>query len=127
VRAILEGIAYNVRWVRDVVERFVRHKFETLNFIGGGAQSPLWCQIAADVLNRPVRQVAEPNFAIARGAALNAWLALGEMNLDEVSKSVRIAKTYQPRPENRAIYDQLFNAFVSSYKSNQKMFARLNA
>ena len=126
VRAVLEGIAYNLRWVRDAVERFVKRKFETLNFIGGGAQSPLWCQIVADVLNLPIRQVAEPNFAIARGAALNAWLALGEMNLDDVSKSVQIAGTYQPRPENRRVYDQLFNAFVSSYKSNQRMFARLN-
>ncbi|MBL9125440.1 MAG: FGGY-family carbohydrate kinase, partial [Planctomycetaceae bacterium] len=65
LRAVLEGIAYNLRWVRDAVERFVKRRFDALNFIGGGAQSPLWCQIVADVLNRPIRQVAEPNYAIA--------------------------------------------------------------
>ncbi|MBL9124310.1 MAG: hypothetical protein JNG90_11810, partial [Planctomycetaceae bacterium] len=46
---------------------------------------------------------------------------------DDAARSVRIERTYEPQPENRARYDQLFNAFVSSYKSNQRMFARLNA
>lgn len=127
VRAVLEGIAYNLRWVRDAVERFVRRRFETLNFIGGAAQSALWCQIMADVLDRPIRQVAEPNYAIARGAALHAWLALKRMTLDDLERSVAIAHVYHPRPENRAVYDRLFKEFVNSYKSNRRMFARLNA
>lgn len=127
VRAVLEGVANNLRWVREGVERFIGRSFDTLHFIGGGAQSPLWCQIVADVVDRPVRQVAEPNFAIARGAALHAWLALGQMNLDDVARSVEIAQVYQPRREYRQLYDQLFREFVASYKSNQKTFARLNA
>lgn len=126
VRAVLEGIAYNVRWVRDAVERFVGRRFDELNFIGGAAQSALWCQIMAEVLDRPIRQTVEPNFAIARGAALHAWLSLRRMTLDEVSRSVAIAKTYQPQPESRRVYDQLFGEFVNAYKSNRRMFDRLN-
>lgn len=127
VRGVLEGIAYNLRWVCAAIERFNGRRFETLNFIGGGAQSRLWCQIVADVFNRPIQQVVEPNFAIARGAALHAWLALGQMTLDDVAASVKIDHIYEPQPENRAIYDQLFREFVASYKSNRRMFSRLNA
>ena len=44
-------------------EKFTKHRFDALTFIGGGAQSDLWCQILADVLDRPIRQAAEPRLA----------------------------------------------------------------
>ena len=77
VRSVLEGVAYNSRWLLETVEKFVGRPFPWLHFIGGGAQSELWCQIMADVLDREIRQVEHPIRANARGAALLAGIALG--------------------------------------------------
>ena len=60
VRSVLEGVAYNSRWLLGCVEKFTGQPFPALNFIGGGAQSRLWCRIMADVLDRPIRQVEHP-------------------------------------------------------------------
>jgi len=54
VRAVLEGVAYNSRWLLVHVERFIKRRLETITAVGGGARSELWCQIHADVLDRVV-------------------------------------------------------------------------
>jgi len=61
-----------------------------------------------------------------RGAALLASAALGYIQYDEISSLVPIAKVYEPNPAHRKIYDELFEEFVAIYKSNQKIYARLN-
>src|SRR5690606_9439242 len=84
VRAVLEGVAYNSRWLMGAVEKFVKRPFPWLHMIGGGANSDLWCQIHADVLGREIRQVADPIRANARGAALLAAVALGHVRPDQL-------------------------------------------
>ena len=54
MRAVLEGVAYNSRWLLVHVERFIKRRLETITAVGGGARSELWCQIHADVLYRVV-------------------------------------------------------------------------
>jgi xylulokinase len=67
VRSVLEGVAYNGRWLLETVEKFTGRPFASLNFIGGGAQSRLWCQILADVLDRQIKQVEHP-IRLSRGS-----------------------------------------------------------
>jgi xylulokinase len=126
VRAVLEGVAYNSRWLLDCVERFCGRPFAGLNFIGGGARSDLWCQIYADVLNRDIRQIKDPLQANARGAGLVGGVALGLIAFKDVAARVEIAKTYRPDPANRAIYDSLYREFLQVYKRNKGIFRRLN-
>ncbi|MBX7169255.1 MAG: FGGY-family carbohydrate kinase [Pirellulales bacterium] len=126
-RAVLEGVAGNLRWLLDNVETFLGRKIERLHFIGGGARLELWCQILADVLDRPIAQVAEPHLAIVRGAALAAWLALGRLQLEEIPAKVRVEMTFTPRPEHRAAYDQMFRTLVDCFQTNKRLFARLNS
>jgi len=126
VRAVLEGVAYNARWLLQYVERFNGRKAESINMVGGGAKSDVWCQIQADVMNRPIRQVKDPVEANVRGAALLASAALGYMRYDEIGTHVSVVDTYTPNPDHRKIYDELFREFVAIYKSNRKIYARLN-
>ncbi len=126
-RAVMEGVAYNIRWMITPIERLIGRSFAALNFIGGGARSELWCQIFADVLDRPIRQVEEPTWAIVRGAAFAGLLALERIELDQIAERVAIAKTYTPETTNRRVYDDMFNAFVTAYKVNRPLFAQLNA
>lgn len=125
-RAVMEGVAYNIRWLVGPVERLIGRPFSSLNYIGGGARSELWCQIFADVLDRPIHQVQEPTWAIARGAAFAGFMALGQIDLDQMARCVKISKTYSPTPENRQVYDAMFKGFLRAYKVNRPLFKTLN-
>jgi xylulokinase len=126
VRAVMEGIAYNLRWLRSHVEKFIGRPFERLNFIGGGALSEVWCQILADVLGCQVRRVENPRNANAVGAALTAFAALGEIEVATIASLVKIAATYEPISANRAVYDRQFSMFMEAYKRMRPLYRRLN-
>ncbi len=64
-------MAFNSRWLLDAVEKFAGRRLDSLAFIGGGANSDQWAQIHADVLDREIRQMADPVLANVRGAALS--------------------------------------------------------
>jgi len=125
-RAVIEGVSFNLKWLMAAIEPFTGHRFEHLNFIGGGARSRVWCQTLADVLDRPIHQMVEPTMAIARGAALAALLALGRIKLDDFPRVVATAEVFHPRGETRMVYDKLFAALLKSYKSNRRLFHELN-
>ena len=126
IRAFLEGVALNIRWLLMPAEKFVGRKLTTLNFVGGGAKSDLWSQIMADVMNVTIRQVRDPIQANARGAAFIAAVGLGKLEYKDIPKLVQFKGTYSPNPGNRAIYDKLFTEFVQFYRSNKGSFKRLN-
>ncbi len=126
LRAVMEGVACNLKWLLASVEKFIGRRFDGLNFIGGGARLNLWCQILADVLDRPIQQMTDPNLAIARGAALAALVNLGRLALDELPSRVKVAQRFEPNSANRLVYDRLFADLVASYKSNRKLFHRRN-
>jgi xylulokinase len=126
VRAVLEGVAYNSRWLLGYVEEFIRRRVEAITAVGGGARSDLWCQIHADVLDRVVRQARDPALASARGVALQASVALGRLRWDEVADAVPIARVFEPHPDRRRVYDTLFPEFVNLYRSTRRIYARLN-
>ena len=126
IRAFLEGVALNTRWLLGPSEKFLGRKLSALNIVGGGAKSDIWCQIFADVLNMTIRQVCDPIQVNARGAAFIAAVGLGCLNFGEVAQQVQIQATYQPNPQNKAVYDKLFSEFVRFYKNNKAMYQRLN-
>jgi len=127
IRAVFEGVAFNTRWMHQTVEKYTKRRLDNINFIGGGANSPLWSQIHADVLNRRIRGVKDPRLANVRGAALTALVALGFLTFDQIPERIQITSEYDPNPDNRAVYDELFEEFVNIYQNNKKAFARLNA
>jgi xylulokinase len=131
VRSVFEGVAMNTRWMLNAVEKFVRSGcpagFRALRFVGGGARSPAWCQILADVLGRDIEQVTEPVLANARGAALTAAVALGHSTWQDAASKARVERTYQPNPRHRALYDRQFEAFLRLYDRNKATYAWLNA
>ncbi|MHA1325662.1 MAG: xylulokinase, partial [Candidatus Helarchaeota archaeon] len=126
IRAIYEGVAYNSRWVLQYLEKFCGRKLEPINMIGGGAKSNIWCQIYADVLNRPIRQVKDPIQANARGAAFIAAVGLGYITFDDIPKYIQYTNTYMPTPKHRHIYDELFQEFLTIYEKNKDLYRRLN-
>ncbi|NHI82864.1 MAG: xylulose kinase [Candidatus Thorarchaeota archaeon] len=126
IRAIFEGVAYNSRWLMELVEKFIKKRMDPLNIIGGGAQSDVWCQIYADVLNRTIRQIKDPIYANIRGAALIGAVGLGICTFNEIPELIQFSRTFQPNPENRELYDELYKEFLNIYKNTKAMYRRLN-
>ena len=126
VRAVMEGVALNLRWLRPYVERFARTRFETLAFIGGAGQSDTWAQIFADVLGVPIRRVAEPRLANAVGCGLLAFAALGELEERDLSSRVAVGRVFEPDPATAVVYDRSFAAFTALYKAGRPIHRALN-
>lgn len=126
VRSVLEGVAYNSRWLLGHVERFVGRRLDPIRMIGGGARSRLWCQVLADVLDRTIQPVADPIQANLRGAGLLGAVGLGLLRWEDIPGCVDLRTGVQPQASNRAVYDRLFGAFMQIHKRNRKLYAALN-
>jgi xylulokinase len=116
VRAALEGVAYQLRWMLPHIETLTGRRHDELVFGAGGARSDAWAQILADVCNRPVRQLAEPRLTNCRGAALLAFHRQGLIDLDAADELLHVRRRYEPRPAFRALYDDLAGRFVLAHE-----------
>jgi xylulokinase len=126
IRAVLEGVAYNNRWLHEAVEHFTGRRLDPVRVFGGGAQSDLWCQIHADVMDRTIERLADPVHANLRGAAILAGLALGEVDPAAAGDLAPVGDTFRPDPARRAAYGRLYAEFPKLYRSQKGMFRRLN-
>src|SRR5215212_8223206 len=126
IRAFLEGVAFNTRWLAAPVAKFMGRAVERISIAGGGAASDIWCQIFADVLDIEVRQVVDPIQANARGAAFIAAAGLGEISFADVPELVEFKRIYTPNPHTRQLYDDRFGAFVEIYKRMHGLYKKLN-
>ena len=124
VRAVLEGVALNLRWLLGPVEAFVGQRLDQISFGGGGAVSPAWAQIFADVLERPVRQLAEPSHANCRAMALLALHRLGRVDFKSLASPSQAV--FEPRAAQRELYRGLYEQFVAAYEQNGPIFDALN-
>lgn len=126
IRAVLEGVALNTRWLLQPFEGFLGRRLDHINLVGGGANSDVWCQIFADVLDRPVRQMKDPIQANVRGAAFIAAVGLGLASYQDIPGRVECRREYLPTAAHRGIYDSTFREFVNIYRSNKQIYRRLN-
>jgi xylulokinase len=127
IRAVYEGVAYNIRWLVDIVSREFGFPLPKLRAIGGGAKSATWMQMLADVTHRRIETVPDPKEAGAVGAALVAAVGLGIYPSFEALESVtRVERTIEPSEENFEIYDALFQCFRDSYGRLRPLYKRLN-
>ncbi len=125
-KAVLEGVAFNQRWVQERVARFAKRDITRIKFYGGGALSSAWSQIFADVLKCPVDQLRDPEYTVSRGVALLGFHRLGEIGLDEFEAAVPVAAVYEPSTDAADRYDEMFTQFVRVFKKNRDIFRALN-
>lgn len=109
-RAILEGIAMELRLQFDGVEAALDRPLDRLVAMGGGAQSAGWCQIIADVLGKPVHRTAAAETA-ALGAGILAAVGAGLYATTAEAAAAMThweAQAFTPRPEEQTFYTQLY-------------------
>ena len=118
--AVLEGICFEMKdimFMNQELSGEVRH----VRLCGGVAKSELWCQMFADVLNKPV-ELTEVSELGALGAAMCAGIGAGLFTdcKDAVAKCVKITKTYSPDASKVAAYEEAFETWVRCYSISNK-------
>lgn len=124
-RALFEGVALNLRWLRGAAERFAGRPFAAFTAYGGGAQSDLWCQVLADVLAAPVRQLDQPGHANCIGVGLFGLARLGELDPADIGERVPVRATYDPNAATAPVYDELAERFQDAFRRTRPLFHAL--
>ena len=120
IRAIMEGVAFSLKDTFTIFDE-MKIPVTSIRLGGGGARSPLWRQIQADVYGHEV-EIVEAEEGAAYGAAILAGTGVGawksvEQACDAV---VRVAKRIKPNQKNTA-------AMQSAYRTYRKIYPALRA
>ena len=118
-RAVLEGVAFALRDCTEVSGADIKRA----TICGGGAKSPLWCEIIANVMNMEIA-VLEKEEGPAFGGAILAAVGCGEYkDVNEAAKElVRVKKVYYPTPEIADKYDKKYRKFTKMYPAVKGLF-----
>ena len=119
VRSVMEGVAFNIRWVRDKMKsQNLDFDGQSLRAIGGGFNSRIWTQILADIMCKEIRVVKWPQYAGAIGAALIATLGTGVYtNIDDLHELLPVSYKARPRKRYSGTYDRMLRNFKETYPS----------
>ena len=125
-RAFMEGITLEVK---DMLSSMYAcgAQINEIRILGGPTKSELWNQIQADVYGRPVSTLKMPDAAVL-GAAICAGVGSGVFYdiREGVSRMVEKDRTYDPIPENVAVYEELYEVFCDIYEGlSDKAYGKL--
>lgn len=121
-QAVLEGVAFALRDSLEVAKSLGICP-ERTKICGGGAKSPLWKKMIANIMNLKV-DVMESEEGPALGAAMLAAVACGEYpTVEAASESiVKVTETIEPDPVLVAKYDDRYAKFKEIYPACRKVF-----
>lgn len=127
VRAVLEGVAFGLRDSLELV-RGLGVPIEQVRASGGGARSPLWRQIQADVFSSELVTVNEAEGA-AYGAAILAAVGVGVYpSVPAACRTlIRVESRTEPIPANVARYEELYQIYHEMYHTLKPLNDRLSA
>lgn len=122
VQAVFEGVAFALRDSFEAAKS-IGVNIEKSGVCGGGAKSPLWRQIIADILNITLVQT-ENEEGPALGGAILAAVACGVYPSveDACSKIIKIVAETKPIPENVALYEKRYQEFSRLYPALKEVF-----
>ena len=121
-QAVLEGVAFAIRDSFEVAKS-LGIKIERTKICGGGAKSPLWKKMIANILNLKV-DVIESEEGPALGGAMLAAVACGEFESVEAAaaKIVKIIDTVEPDEKLVARYEERYQQFREIYPACKPVF-----
>ncbi|MCW5880432.1 MAG: xylulokinase [Anaerolineae bacterium] len=126
MRAVLEGVTFNLRSILDVFLA-AGATIDEMLVIGGGAQGQLWRQIMADIYGRPVLRPRLLHEAASLGAAVAAGIGVGLFrDFDVVNDMVEIVDRQLPDPAARTTYERLYPTFAAAYERLVPVFHELS-
>lgn len=125
-RAVMEGVAYHIRWICEALED-LGFQVTTLNSVGGGITSETWTRIISDVTGRTLRVAAHPLEAGAMGAALTVAVGLGIYpDMEAVDDLIPFSHTVEPTESVATRYEALYREYQALYEATAPIFRRLH-
>ncbi len=125
VRAVLEGVAFNMRWILDVL-RAEGIPIRSMRVIGGGMRSALWRQILADTYNMPLLRPQLDSAATSLGAAIAGGIGVGLFpDFGVVEQLIPAEPAERPDPDRNARYERLYPLFQQTYAALKPIFDAL--
>ena len=121
-QAVLEGVAFAMRDSFEVAKS-LGIRIERTKICGGGAKSPLWCKIMANVLGIKV-DLLESEEGPSMGGAMLAAVACGEhASVEAAAKAiVKVVDTIEPEPALVEKYEKKYRQFVQIYPALKDVF-----
>ncbi len=125
IRAVLEGVAMNLRTILDAL-RAQGADVAAIRLIGGGARSRLWNQIMADIYGLPVERLAILEEATSMGAALAGGVGVGLYPEFSMATAMNpVAAVIEPDPTAQSVYQALIPLFRETYDALAPVYGRL--
>jgi xylulokinase len=124
-QAVLEGVAFALRDSFEITKSLGIH-VERIRINGGGAKSPLWCKIIADVLNVKVDKINSEE-GPAFGAAILAAVGCGKYSSVEeaTEKLIKVVDTTSQDPTEVELYNKKYAIFKELYPTLKEMFHKM--
>ncbi len=124
-QAVLEGVAFAIRDSFEVAKS-IGIDITRTKICGGGAKSPLWRRIIADVLDIPV-DILESEEGPGLGGAILAAVACGEYAsvAEACARIVKVVDTVEPDPAAAAKYETQYRKFTAIYPALKELFQKL--
>ncbi len=125
VRALLEGVTWEMALNVEVL-RACGAPVESFRATGGGAKSPFWMQLKADLLGKPVHAMRVPE-AVCLGAAILAGAATGVFRdaKEAGAELSRVERTYRPDPRRARVYRERFALYRELYPALREWLHRI--
>ncbi len=125
-QAVLEGVAFAIRDSLEVA-RSLGIDLRVSRVCGGGAKSPLWKKILANVCNLTLEQI-ESEEGPGYGGAMLAAVACGEFaSVEEAAdRLVKVTDRIMPDPKLTALYEVQYQKFRQIYPALKSVFPVLN-
>jgi len=115
VRAMAEGVAHNLRWLLGPVEVFTGDVAREVVLTGGAARSAAWSQSIADVLQLPVRVLADAGHSGAIAAA--AWALCRSTGTNGDGPPLGTGATFEPAPATAEVHAHAQGQFVAAFEA----------
>jgi xylulokinase len=124
IRSILEGISLEIRWMLDAIAE-TDVPVEEVRMAGGGSKNAIWNQIHADIFNRPIRTIQNPDAALVGGAMCAAVALKIYSDFPAAAEAfVKFGPIVEPIDANAEIYEETYARFVRLFNllSEEKAF-----
>lgn len=127
IKAIMEGVAFATKHNLEILEKELGIQVKEIKIGGGGALSPLWIEIMAQILGKTI---VKPRIVETEtlGSAFTAGKAVGIFSkYNEVKKMVQIQSEFKPKGEVTNLYDKYFQLYKTLYSHLKEDYQHLQS
>ena len=127
-RATLDGLGFNLLWLKEFYQKKHGWRPRSLRGIGGGMMLPASVQTIADILGDPITTMRDPRFAgnVGLSVCVEAGLSGTQDSYGILEKTGSFDRTFYPNPELRGRYDRLFSIYKEAFSALSGIYQKLN-